>query len=180
MTTSRNTPKKKTGKKASNRSVRKARRAAVAKAIDRIEAADERDAEIVKLAHQAMLLLEEEESVARCELWRQRLKDAVTPALEKMVNKAPDGMKLAASHVVAKLVDAPGEHALKGKRYEYGKMVIETLGTIRLGKIQAEVETGPDYQITSEVWLRALTDIGPAFEDLIKKHLEQHTKEAHA
>jgi hypothetical protein len=49
---------------------------------------------------------------------------------------------------------------VKGKRYEYGKMVIETLGTIRLGKIQAEVETGPGYQITSEVWLRALADHG--------------------
>ncbi len=180
MTTAKITAKKKLKKKAANRSVRKTRRAAVAKLIHRIDAGDERDAEILMSAHQAMFLLDEEESVNRRELWTQRLKDAVAPALVKILNKAPDGTKLAASHVVAKLVDAPGEHALKGKRYEYGKMVLETLGTLRLGKIQADVATGPDYEITSEVWLRALADLRPLFEEVITKRLEQHAKEAHA
>ncbi|MHC4714110.1 MAG: hypothetical protein ACYTAN_12705 [Planctomycetota bacterium] len=158
-------------------SLRAERRASVLKLVDQLKGEDKAGQNMLQMAHQAMLLVEEEDTERRRQKWTDRLKAAVTPALEDILASGSKGEKLQASHVVARLVDSTGEHQVKGKRFEYGAMVVDTLGDLGVGKLQAQVDTGGD-EITSERWLRVLADLQPVFKEAIERQVREALKAA--
>jgi hypothetical protein len=170
--------KKKTKPRAKvRRSPRARRRATVVKLVEGIEGEDAGHVERLRLAAQAMAQLLAEGNLERRDKWKSRIKTALAPTMEELLTTGSRAEKLQAGHLAARLIDPSGEHLFDAKRAEYGSTIIESLSSVDLGKLQAQVDTGGD-EITSERWLRVLADMQPVFKEAVDRAVAEALKAA--
>ena len=61
--------------------------------------------------------------------------------------------------------------------HDYGSTIIESLSSVDLGKLQAQVDTGGE-EITSERWLRVLAEMQPVFKEAVDRAVAEALKAA--